>query len=131
MTAYAANRNEHYQADGFVYLADNGEKSVNASLSSTQVVGKNSIHFTTKQSDAYVSVDTKNNIRFDNGEDQTKGLLVVKADDKVKHKEYIYGDSGLISLDKYQTSTIELDVDSVALHNTGQQNATGYTHPER
>lgn len=129
VTAYAANRNEHYQADGFVYLADNGEKSVNASLSSTQVIGKNSIHFTTKQSDAYVSVDTKNNIRFDNGEDQTKGLLVVKADDKVKHKEYIYGDSGLISLDKYQTSTIELDVESVALHNTGQQNATGYTHP--
>ncbi|MHA2767040.1 TcfC E-set like domain-containing protein [Vibrio harveyi] len=129
VTAYVENQNEHYHADGFVYMADNGEKSINASLSSTQVVGKNRIHFTTKQSDAYVSVDTQNNIRFDEGEEQTKGLLVVKADEQVKRKEYIYGDSGLIPLDEYQTSTIELDVESVALHNTGQQNATGYTHP--
>lgn len=129
VTAYAANRNEHYQADGFVYVADNGEKSVNASISSTQVIGKNSINFTTKQSDAYVTVDTKNNIRFDDGEEKTKGLLVVKADEQIKHKEYIYGESGLIPLDEYQTSTIELDVESVALHNTGQQNTTGYTHP--
>ncbi|WP_052437451.1 TcfC E-set like domain-containing protein [Vibrio hyugaensis] len=129
VTAYAANRNDHYQADGFVYVADNGEKSVNASLSSTQVIGKNSVNFTTKQSDAYVTVETQNNIRFDEGEEKTKGLLVVKADEQIKHKEYIYGESALIPLDEYQTSTIELDVESVALHNTGQQNTTGYTHP--
>ncbi|WP_081635178.1 TcfC E-set like domain-containing protein [Vibrio jasicida] len=129
VTAYAANRNEHYQADSFVYIADNGEKSVNASLNSTQVIGKNSISFTTKQSDAYVTVDTQNNIHFEDDEEKTKGLLVVKANQQVKHKEYIYGESGLIPLDEYQTSSIELDVESVALHNTGQKNTTGYTHP--
>lgn len=129
MTAYAAKRDEHYQADGFVYAANNGEKAINASLRSTQIIGANSVSFTTAQSDTYVVVDTQNNIRFDAGERKTKGLVVVRTDDQVMNKQYIYDDRAVITLNDYQAATIELDVESVALHNTGQQSVTGYTHP--
>ncbi|MDA0153624.1 TcfC E-set like domain-containing protein [Vibrio sp. Makdt] len=129
VTAYAAKRDEHYQADGFVYASNNGEKALNATLRSTQIIGGESVNFTTAQSDAYVVVDTQNNIRFDTDEKKTKGLVVVRADDQVMNKQYIYNDRAVITLDDYQAATIELDVESVALHNTGQQSVTGYTHP--
>lgn len=129
LTTYGSQHNRHYQADGFAYIADNGERSFNATLSSTQVVGKNSLNFTTQHSDAFVAVDTKDNIRFDKDEEQTKGLLVIRSNDKFNRKEYINNESALIPLGEYQASTVELDVESVALHNSGQQSVTAYTHP--
>ena len=129
MTAYAARRGEHYQADGFVYAANNGEKAINASLRSSQIIGANSVNFTTEQSDAYAVVDTQNNIRFDSDEKRIKGLVVVRSDEQIMNKQYIYDDQAIITLNDYQATTVELDVESVALHNTGQQSVTGYTHP--
>ncbi|MGF1903073.1 TcfC E-set like domain-containing protein [Aliivibrio sifiae] len=129
LSVYGNHRNDKFTADTFGYMNDNGGKGANISLSSTQVATTDALYFTSTQSDSYAIVDTNSRVRFNEKETNNKGLLLTKTDGKLKNKQIIYNDNIILPIDSYSETSIELDTDSVSLHNEGQRITTGFTHP--
>jgi len=129
LSVYGNHRNDKFTADTFGYMNDQGSKGANISLSSTQVATTEALYFTSTQSDSYAIVDTKSRVRFDENETNNKGLLVTKTDGRLKNKQIIYSDNVILPIDSYLETSVELDTESVSLHNDGQRITTGFTHP--
>ncbi|EDP60127.1 TcfC E-set like domain-containing protein [Vibrio sp. AND4] len=129
LTAYGSHHDRHYDANAFANITDNDQTSFTASISNTQVIGRNSINFTSEKANAYVAIDTQDNIRFDEDEEINKGLLIISSDGEIDSKAYIQDQSAVKPLKEYRTTKVDLDAESVALYNSGDKSELAYTHP--
>lgn len=120
----ASTRQAQWQASGYSYADTNNELGFSGNVSSTQVITGNSVNFTSDKADAYVSVD------IDAQEsDDSYGFMTLRRNGKLQNKSFIYDKKSLIGLNSYDSYDVNLDTESVALHNSGDSSFTGFSLP--
>jgi len=115
-----------FNADSYGYLSSDGTKSLNANLSTTQVISNTGkVYLTAQKSDAYIVVDADNQQASDNH----RGLLSVYHEQELGYNENINQEDTVIAIDKYQDFNVFLDTESSNYISDDENQASGYALP--
>ncbi|PKG40497.1 CS1-pili formation C-terminal domain-containing protein [Psychromonas sp. Urea-02u-13] len=115
-----------FTADSYAYLSSDGTKSLNANLSTTQVISNTGkVYITAQKSDAYVVVDANNQQE----DDSHRGLLSVYHEQELGYNENINQEDTVIAIDKYQDFNVFLDTESSNYISDDEHQTSGYALP--
>lgn len=115
-----------FNADSYAYLSSDGTKSLNANVSTTQVISNTGkLYITAQKSDAYIVVDADSEQK----DDSHRGLLSVYHEQELGYNENINQQDTVIAIDKYQDFNVLLDTESSNYISHDENQASGYALP--
>ncbi|AWK84142.1 CS1-pili formation C-terminal domain-containing protein [Photobacterium damselae] len=109
----------------YAYFDSDGESNLSVSLSNTQIITRDDIYFTSKESTSYLNIDIKN----DDERVKNLGLLTVSNKNKLLKKKFLDKKKNIIPLEEYIQFSGNLDTTSVSLENNGEKEISGFSLP--
>jgi len=126
ISSSANYHNSVVNSDAYVYISSDGTKSLNANLSTTQVISNTGkLYFTAEKSDAYIVVDAQSQ----QDSDQHRGLLSVYHEQELGYNDNIDQEDTVIAIDKYNDFNVRLDTESSNYISEDEHQANGYALP--
>ncbi|EDM65376.1 hypothetical protein PE36_05338 [Moritella sp. PE36] len=126
ISSSANYHNSVLNSDVYAYVSSDGTKSLNANLSTTQVISNSGkLYFTAEKSDAYIIVDAQSQ----QDADQHRGLLSVYHEQELGYNDNIDQQDTVIAIDKYKDFNVRLDTESSNYISDDEHQANGYALP--
>lgn len=119
---------DKFRAGANMYTNSDGNYGISGNLSSSQIITNQNIHFINLRSDAYAIVDSDIKEIVPDG-NEAYGFVTIRKNNKLENKQFIYDDSKVIPISTYDSYNINIDTESVSLHNKGDLGFDGFTYP--
>lgn len=128
--ASASGRTQYATMNMSAYASNNDNSmGVSGGFSSTQIITKDDIYITSKESLSYAVIDIEDNNVNEMVQNDAKGYLSLNKNDSRTNKKIIYKDEAVIPLSEYDEYAVKFDAESVDLYNSGEHQLKVFSHP--
>ena len=128
--ASASGHTQYATMNMSAYVSNNDNNmGVSGGLSSTQVITKDDIYITNKESLSYAVIDIEENNINEAVQNDAKGYLSLHKNGSRTNKNILYKDEAVVPLSEYDEYAVKFDAESVDLYNSGEHQLKVFSHP--